>query len=400
MIKRKIILGLILAAIVIYLIEYSGLFTMVRELDYRTEFKYPIEGDITRYIAEMKQGSNLSIKPFDNHNVNFLIKNEKKCITSNNDGSNLPLRIVYIVKSAIANVENRKAIRRTWGFENRFADVEIRTVFLLGYVHGPNKFDTHATIVLENEKFHDIIQGDFIDTYYNNTMKTLMGIRWAAEFCSNSRFYLYVDDDYYVSTRNILRFLRNPPSYPKYLENPTIDFNDVQKSNRLNTKLKNGKKLNWPYQNTMHPISSGGNRKLQQLVDFDLPEDVELYAGYVFFPKPHRHKLSKWYISLEEYPYDKYPPFINAGAYVLSNEALKKFYYASYFVQKFRFDDVYLGIIAKKLEIEPFHSDEFWFYRKYPYNVNDFSYTIASHEFSNPKKMEKIWNQQKQAGNA
>ena len=400
MIKRNIISAVVLAVIVIYLKEYIRLFIMVRELNYRTEFKYPIEGDLTKYMAEMKQGSNLSIKPFDNHNVNFLIKNEKKCITSNNDGSNLPLRIVYIVKSAIANVENRKAIRRTWGFENRFADVEIRTVFLLGSEHGTNKIDIHAAIVLENEKFQDIIQGDFIDTYYNNTMKTLMGIRWAAEFCSNSRFYLYVDDDYYVSTRNILRFLRNPSSYPKYLENPTIDFDDVQRSNRLNSKINSGKKLNSLINNSMQSISSGSNRKLQQLVDFDLPEDVELYAGYVFFPKPHRHKFSKWYISLDEYPYDKFPPYVSAGAYVLSNEALNKFYYASYFVKKFRFDDVYLGIIAKKLEIEPFHSDEFWFYRKHPYNVNDFSYTIASHEFSNPKEMEKIWNQQKQAGNA
>ena len=131
-----------------------------------------------------------------------------------------------------------------------------------------------------------------------------------------------------------------------------------------------------------------------------MPEDVELYAGYVFFPKPHRHKFSKWYISLEEYPYHKFPPYVSAGAYILSNVALKKFYFATYFVKKFRFDDVYLGIVAKKLNIEPFHSDEFWFYRKYPYNLKEFRYTIASHEFSNSREMEKVWNQQKQSGNA
>lgn len=32
-----------------------------------------------------------------------------------------------------------------------------------------------------------------------------------------SRFYVFVDDDYYVSTRNLLRFLRNPLNYPGYL---------------------------------------------------------------------------------------------------------------------------------------------------------------------------------------
>ena len=141
-------------------------------------------------------------------------------------------------------------------------------------------------------------------------------------------------------------------------------------------------------------------RKLMQLVEFDLPEDVELYTGYVFFPKPHRHKSSKWYVSFQEYPYTRYPPYVAAGAYILSNAALKKFHFATYFVKKFRFDDVYLGIVAKKLGIVPFHSDEFWFYRKYPYKVNDFRYTIASHEFSDPDEMEHVWNQQKQAGNA
>jgi hypothetical protein len=32
-----------------------------------------------------------------------------------------------------------------------------------------------------------------------------------------SRFYMFVDDDYYVSSRNLLRFLRNPINYPRYL---------------------------------------------------------------------------------------------------------------------------------------------------------------------------------------
>jgi hypothetical protein len=34
---------------------------------------------------------------------------------------------------------------------------------------------------------------------------------------NQSRFYMFVDDDYYVSSRNLLRFLRNPINYPRYL---------------------------------------------------------------------------------------------------------------------------------------------------------------------------------------
>ena len=221
-----------------------------------------------------------------------------------------------------------------------------------------------------------MVQGDFIDSYYNNTLKTLMGLKWAKQHCLNSRFYFFVDDDYYVSTRNVLRFLRNPVNYPEYLRNPTINFDDVRQMNRAN------------------------NRKLNQLVDFDLPEEVVLYGGYVMFRRPLRHWFGKWSVSIETYPYHKYPPYVTAGAYVLSNGALKKFYYGSMFVKSYIFDDVYLGILAKKLDIEPFHSDEFWFERKYPYNVKDYRYTVASHDFSDPHELERVWNQQKQAGNA
>ncbi len=68
----------------------------------------------------------------------------------------------------------------------------------------------------ESALFGDLVQGDFHDNYYNNTLKTMAGLRWAAEMCPTSRFYLFVDDDYYVSPRNLLRFLRNPVHYPRY----------------------------------------------------------------------------------------------------------------------------------------------------------------------------------------
>jgi len=396
--RKRAIAIIILIAILWFIFDYFGLIIMVHELDYESEFEYPIEGDITKYVEEMQNGLKTSISPYDNHNVKFISKNEEKCAFSDESSSH-PIRAVYLVKSALSNVKNRNAIRKTWGYEKRFADVQLRTVFLLGSDLS-RKSVVQANIDSENEKYHDIIQGDFIDTYYNNTLKTLMGMKWAAEFCQNSRFYFFVDDDFYVSTRNLLRFLRNPSNYPKYLEAPTINFDDVQESNRINSKINQQRSLRWIDQYKLENYTMINNRKLQQLVEFDLPEDVELYTGYVFFPKPHRHKSSKWYISLQEYPYNRYPPYVAAGAYILSNAALKKFYYASYFVKKFKFDDVYLGIIAKKLDIVPFHSEEFWFYRKYPYNVKNFRYTIASHEFSNPDELERIWNQQKQAGNA
>ena len=94
-----------------------------------------------------------------------------------------------------------------------------------------------------------------------------------------------------------------------------------------------------------------------------------------------------------------FPPFINAGAYVISNKTIRKLYLASHFVKMFRFDDVYLGILVKKCGITPFHSKRFWRFRE-DKSIEDLNFTIASHEFSNSKEMEDFWLQQVKFGNA
>ena len=39
------------------------------------------------------------------------------------------------------------------------------------------------SIARENELHHDIVQGDFLDTYRNLSYKNIMGQLWASEFC-------------------------------------------------------------------------------------------------------------------------------------------------------------------------------------------------------------------------
>lgn len=107
----------------------------------------------------------------------------------------------------------------------------------------------------ENKQYGDVVQYDFIDEYYNNTIKTLNAIKWASTHCNNSRFYLFSDDDMYISIKNVLRYLRNPTEYPEY----------------LNQEIK-------------------GNQSKH-----NLPSDVVLFSGFVFQSSPLRHQISKWY---------------------------------------------------------------------------------------------------------
>lgn len=140
-------------------------------------------------------------------------------------------------------------------------------------------------------------------------------------------------------------------------------------------------------------------KKKRQAFDFELPENVKLYAGHVLKSGPLRHKNSKWYVSLKEYPYDSWPPYVTAGAYILSKEAFLDMYYASLYTKHFRFDDIFLGLTAKKAGIEPYHCEEFYFYKKY-YTKDNYKYVIASHGYDDPNELLKVWNEQKAMGNA
>jgi len=144
----------------------------------------------------------------------------------------------------------------------------------------------------------------------------MLEMRWAVEKCSSFDYALLVDDDYYVSIKNLLTFVKNPFEYP-----PTE--NSIKRNNHLN----------------------------------------KLYAGYRMFPPPHRHKImTKWFIPLDEYPYDYFPPYVTAGAILLSKAALFDIYYASFYTAHFRFDDIYVAICAKKMNITPINSNYFRFW--------------------------------------
>ncbi|KAG8265510.1 beta-1,3-galactosyltransferase brn [Homalodisca vitripennis] len=379
--KRKIFLVLIVAFVVIYM----GVLTHLFEKDFYNEFSYPLEGDISVYVNELREGRKPSHEPINQYNYPFIHNCKYKC--GNDDG---PLRVVYIVKSAASHYQNRLAIRNSWGFEKRFSDVPIRTVFVLGV----DIYDSalQESIDLESKQFGDIIQANFTDTYFNNTIKTMIGFKWAVTFCNNSKFYFFVDDDFYVSTRNVLQFLRNPVHYPSYLEMP-IDSIDSQTNLNVPTKRDLLHKV--------HPNNSEdlNGRKILQVLDFELPEKVKLFAGYVFVSSPHRHRSSKWYVPLSEYPFHLWPPYATAGSYVVSKEVLLDLYYGSLYTKHFRFDDIYLALVAYKLNIEPFHCDEFYFYKK-GYSSHNYHYVIASHGYGDPNELLNVWNEQKSVGNA
>ena len=71
----------------------------------------------------------------------------------------------------------------------------------------------------------------------------------------------------------------------------------------------------------------------------------ELKIGYPFHNcLPHWPDKLLGVVSLADYPYNRYPPFINGGSFILSKKAMIMFYYGSMFVKPYIFDDVNLDV--------------------------------------------------------
>lgn len=231
--------------ILLCIMYYFGVFTHLFELDYDTNFVYPLETNISECIINIQSGKSdqppcVQINKFHH---DLLLTSNTKCDKN--------IHLLILVKSSLNHFDRRKIIRQTWGFENRFSDVSTKTVFILGKSYN---IELEKHIQTEHEQYGDIIQYDFVDEYYNNTLKTINAIKWASTYCNNSRFFFFSDDDMYVSIKNLLRFLRNPYEYPKYLAN------EVSKKQSM----------------------------------YNLPSDVVLFTGYVFHSSPLRHQISKW----------------------------------------------------------------------------------------------------------
>lgn len=350
--------------LVIFLFDYFGAFTHIFEKDFHTSFDYPLnDPNIPHYVKQLRNGQQPDMKPINLYNYTYLSNCRHKC----RDDEDLvidTIRLVIIVKSAMKHFSRRNAIRQSWGFEKRFSDVDIRTIFSLGITAGltQQQKDLQLAIDKEREQYDDIVQADFIDTYFNNTIKTMMGFKWAIEFCPLARYFMFVDDDFYISTKNVLRFLRNPINYPEYLEDADETLRKLaRRLSQTDSLIKNHsftqtktdmdeiqKLVN---QNSIHTIDGKNhmkqikeyltkkqnNQMSRQLLDTELPYDVKLFAGYVFSSKPHRHRSSKWYVSLDEYKWHKWPTYVTAGSFILSRESLIEMYYTSMYTKLFRY---------------------------------------------------------------
>lgn len=63
----------------------------------------------------------------------------------------------------------------------------------------------------ENFSYHDIIQENFLDTYNNLTLKSVMMLKWVISNCNKAKFLMKTDDDMFINVAMLLKTLHSKP---------------------------------------------------------------------------------------------------------------------------------------------------------------------------------------------
>lgn len=272
---------------------------------------------------EMGVGEQLAPNPY-----RYLLNEPYKCQDSS------PFLILLIAVEP-GHVEARNAIRQTWGNESMLMGVSIVRLFLMGMNSSPYG-QPQSAVMEESFQHHDIIQQDFMDTYYNLTIKTLMGMNWVAEYCPHTRYVMKTDSDMFVNTEYLIQKLLKP----------------------------------------------------------ELPTRHNYFTGYLMRGyAPNRNKDSKWYMPPELYSSERYPIFCSGTGYVFSGDMAAKIYQASLSIRRLHLEDVYVGICLAKLHIDPVPPpNEFLFnHWRVSYSSCKYSHLITSHQFQ-PSELIKFWS--------
>nr|XP_019949116.1 PREDICTED: beta-1,3-galactosyltransferase 2-like [Paralichthys olivaceus] len=200
--------------------------------------------------------------------------------------------LLFMVPVAPQDAAAREAIRKTWGAPGQ----DTLTVFYMGVPEGGQGSSLQDKLEEESREHADIIQMNFLDNYQNLTIKTVMMMNWVATHCPRASYVMKVDSDIFVNVFHLLRWLRSCPR--------------------------------------------------QAFITGSLIRDG----------RPRRDSNSKWHVSEDQFPEDRFPPYVSGAGYVLSADLAAKISRASRFVRMISMEDVYVGLCLRVLGVRPVYA--------------------------------------------
>ncbi|XP_042198607.1 N-acetyllactosaminide beta-1,3-N-acetylglucosaminyltransferase 3-like [Callorhinchus milii] len=204
--------------------------------------------------------------------------------------------LLLVVKSNLFNYNQREMVRKTWGKEREIQGVRIRRIFIVAQT--PNlqeRGKANQLLEIENKEHQDILQWDFLDSFFNLTLKQYLFLQWMDDYCPSAQFIFNGDDDVFANTDNMVEFL----------------------------------------------LSSGSGQK-------------HLYVGYLIYGGgPIREKWSKYFIPEIVTTSKSYPSYVAGGGILMSYFTSKAIYKASQTLELYPIDDVFFGMCLEKAGLSP-----------------------------------------------
>ena len=263
--------------------------------------------------ATQSRNSNVLSRPEENTTLlaPSTICNPNIVSSSNATNYDQDLVILVIIFSAVSNFQERQAIRDSWASDTDSLP-NIKVIFLLGTISNlDNNLQTNVT--RESDMYHDILQENFIDSYANLTVKSLMLLKWFSKSCKNVSYVLKTDDDVYINLKNLhalvtknkntnllmgslfcgakpIRDPYNKNFSPKYMYDKKYYPNYSHLSNKRDVTLTDFDKF--------HPPQKNPPSTFIDFLDFFHPP-LLVYWSYVlvFFPKnPTLHVYSSLHV--------------------------------------------------------------------------------------------------------
>ncbi|XP_063399465.1 beta-1,3-galactosyltransferase brn-like [Mytilus trossulus] len=310
---KRILYFICILVIIIYLSNANN-----KRENYHFDFVY---SNLSKIIAEIEKTGTTSTKPLNNLTSSYrLLRNprHRQCQSE----SCMTLDIIYLIKSAVFNFSQRKAIRETWGKDG---DMHILTIFILGYSES-----VQSLIETESIVYGDILQFDMQDIYDNLVYKTVFSIAWLCDSNIITKYVHFVDDDRMINSKNLLKLA-----------------------------LKN-----------LHKF------------------DMKMIGYKANFENPYRRKNSKWYISVTDYEFDVWPPYIIGGTMITNLHVIKTLREGIPFSKVIRIEDAYIGILANLLRISLEHNKHFT-----PFFISGYELInkISSPDYRSYNTMKREW---------
>ncbi|XP_011211781.2 beta-1,3-galactosyltransferase 5 [Bactrocera dorsalis] len=212
--------------------------------------------------------------------------------------------LAIIIVTSYAGHDELRAAHRLAAPQSKLAEMGMQRIFLLAALPTKEKYITQKQVLDEQQRFGDILQGNFQEAYRNLSYKHVMGLRWAATDCPNAKFIIKIDDDIIYDVFHFRRYLESLE-----VQQPTLIASQAY------------------------------------------------LAGYVLNARPPvRNVANKWFVSEHEWPRTTYPAYLSGWLYITNPATALRLVEQAQQTPFFWIDDTWVtGILREKLNISMQH---------------------------------------------